>query len=252
MGLGHADGYGITCCLLTRRSKGPMALTVGSTTTTSMQNHSSQTQISIGQKDLLMTIVRCSFQSLAVDTSSTMPWESWVTWDLLQKSTGSAPIEKSTLASTESRMPSMPSFYKLKQHIPSLSTTSLGLVPPPASGPKYSVSPSMNNNPMLDPVLHPLPRLAFPQSSLAKALLTGPITLTYKAKSASPAERRMATVPATPTVSHVEHGEITPTSIAKRSVSGAATNTPPPFVRTCMSHACKMNVSSPFHTLTMD
>jgi hypothetical protein len=251
MGLGHAGGYGITYCPLTHRSKGLMALIAGSTTATSMQNHS-WLLISIGTRVSPTTIARCSFQNSAADTSSIVPWESWVMWDLLQKLTGSAPTEKSTPASTESRTPSMPSFYKQRQHTPSPSTTLPGPMAPPTSGPKSSVSPFMRWNPALDPALSPLPRFTFPQSPLAKALMTGPIMLTYRARLASRAMARMATAPVTPTASHVVPRETTQTSTVKRYAYGAATNTPPPFVRTHMSHARRTSVTSPSLTQTMD
>jgi hypothetical protein len=156
MELGHVDGYDITYKQLTHRSKAQMASTVRSTATTSMQNHR-WPQTSLEARGSQTTTCRCSFQSSAADTLSTMPWESWVTWDLLQKSTGSVPTKRSAPASAENRTPSMPSFYKQRQHTPSPSTTLLGPMAPPMSEPKFSVSPSTTQNPVLDPVLPPLP-----------------------------------------------------------------------------------------------
>jgi hypothetical protein len=119
MGLGHAGGYSITYCPLTHRSKGPTALTARSTTTISMQSHR-QLLTSTGARGSPTTTARCSFQSLAAGTLSIVPWESWVTWDLPQKSIGSTPTGRSAPASAESRTPLMPSFYKQRQLIPSV------------------------------------------------------------------------------------------------------------------------------------
>jgi hypothetical protein len=157
MGLEHADGYGITSCLLTHRSREPMGLTARSITMTYMQNHSSPTQTSTERRDLPTITAKCSFQNSAAGISSIEHWENWVMWDLLQKSTGSVPIERFVPASAENRMPSMLSFYKPKQHTPSPSTTLPGLMPLPMLGLRYSSSLSTNNNLALDPILPPLP-----------------------------------------------------------------------------------------------
>jgi hypothetical protein len=213
---------------------------------------------SIGARGSQTTTSKYSFQSSAAGTSLTEPWESWVMWDLPQKSTGSAPTERSmptersAPTSAENRMPSMPSFYKQRQHTPSPSTTLPGPVAPPTSGLRYSASPSIRWNPALDPALPPLPQLAFPQSPLARALITGPITSTYRARSVSCAARKTATVPTMPIVSHVVSQGTTQISPAKRYAYGVAMNTPPPFARSLTLHVQRTSASSPSLTPTTD
>jgi hypothetical protein len=94
---------------------------------------------------------------LGADTLLTMPWESWVTWDLLQKSTNSAHIEKSVHDYIKNRLPLKPSFYKQRQPMPPPSITLLGLKDLLMSEDKSSNSLLTHRNPVLDPACHPLP-----------------------------------------------------------------------------------------------
>jgi hypothetical protein len=214
-----------------------------------MQNHI-QSQISTTARGLLTTTSKCSFQTLPANTLSTEPWANWVTWDLLLKSSDSAPIEKSVHDLLKNRPPLMPSFYKQRQPTPSPFTTSHEHAASPALGTISSSSQYRTQNPALDPLPLSLSQLAFPQSSLAKALMMGPITLTYRGKLASHAATARETTPVSPTASHVEFEKTTSTLAAIKYAYGVEMNTPQPFARTRTSHVWRMIVSSSSHTQT--
>jgi hypothetical protein len=177
---------------------------------------------------------RCSFQSLEAAASSTEPWEKWVTWDLLQKSIDSAPTGSCRRSFTNNTPSSKPSFYAQKNPTSSPLTT----LPVPedhhALGNKYSSSQQKKQHPSANGALHPQPRLTFPQSPLAKALLTGPIPLrTYRGRSGLHTRMQKDTARAAHIASHAERKMTIQTSSATSLASGAPKNIPPSSVRTC-------------------
>jgi hypothetical protein len=154
----------------------------------------SHSPISTTRRAFRTTAYRCSFPSSEVADSLIEPWEKWVTWDLLQKSTDSAPTGGCRRSYTNNVLSSKPSFYAQKN--PTLSPLTTLPVPEVhhALGNKYSSSPQKKQHPLANGTLHPQPQLAFPHSLLAKALLTGPIPLrTFRGRSGLHARTQKAT-----------------------------------------------------------
>jgi hypothetical protein len=229
----NVGGYGMTSQPQTCKLKGAMGWTALSTAATSMltPNHY---PTSMTPRAFRTTDSKYSFQSLGVANLSTEPWEKWVIWDLPQKSTGSGPTGSCRKAYTNNALSLKLSFYVQKSPTLSLLTT----LPVPEDyhtlGNKYSSFPqkkqhlSANNIPSL------LPQLAFPQSPLAKALLTGLIPLrTYKGRLASHAATTAATICRLCTAFPATLQATTPTTSVPSLASGVMKTTCPPSVRTC-------------------
>jgi hypothetical protein len=209
-----------------------MGWTVLSTAATSTltQNHS---QTSMMPRAFRTTTYRCSFQSSEATDSSTEPWEKWVMWDLLQKSTDLGPTGNCRKSFTNNMPSSKLSFYVQKNPTLSLLTTSLAPEAHHALGNKYSSSQQKRQHLSASNAPHLHPQLSFPQSLLAKALLTGLIPLrTYRGRLGLHARTQKATAHATRIASHAERLMTTLTSSAISLASGAPKNIPPSSAKT--------------------